>query len=260
VCESKLVDAKTHAPITFYELPRISAEEEYSWMCGGCAPCFRASLEYLIKTQNVGLIVTLMIAPLKAGRLINHVPYNHEGTDDETEWTDTDDIVDLLSTVEICHIPVADAGMIVETNKLVDTVKAYHEARPDKKVYFHCWGGKGRTSVALIYYLMTVHSKSYNDACQMIYKCNPRMKLSSVQWNFLQSEPIAESDISMYEPIIKTPPDHKCYRIEETDNLVRSIVSDILTDDRVIKTLPDHKYHQTEEDDEPIRSKVSYIS
>lgn len=216
--ESKLVDAKTHAPSTFYELPRISEEEDYSWMCGGCAPCFRSSLEYLIKTQNVGLIVSLTIAPLKSGRFINHIPFNHSGADDETEWTDTDDIDDVLSAVEICHIPTADSGMIVETSKLIDIVKAYHEAHPDKKVYFHCWGGKGRTSVALIYYLMMVHNKTYHDARNIIYECNPKMKLSYLQQNFLQNKPIDASDILKYEPVIKTPPNHKCYRTNDASD------------------------------------------
>ena len=75
-------------PKNFFKL----SEDPYNWICGGGFPAFKQQYDHLIH-ENVGLIVTLTIEPIKIGRNINHIPFDY---DTRTYWIDTDDIKDQL--------------------------------------------------------------------------------------------------------------------------------------------------------------------
>lgn len=203
VSRDQLVDKCDGQPSTFFIL------REYSWICGGSIPCFEPTLNYLIQMRDVGLIVTLTLNPLMSGRNINHVPCTEDG--DCTEWTDGDQIDDILKGIQVCHIPTADGGMITDTDKLVQTVKTFHDMYPEKRVYFHCWAGMGRTSTAMIYYLMTVYGESYAKAKNIVGTSNRQMRLSACQRQFLEFGIVSDADKLMYEPVIRTPSNHRCF-------------------------------------------------
>jgi protein tyrosine/serine phosphatase len=191
-------------PLNFFRL------SSYPWICGGSAPYFHESLDFL-KKQHIGLIVTLTISPLVSGRNINHMPYDFG----DIEWTDSDDID--LSSFNLLHIPIADAGFLTDemANKLINELSSYHTLNPSKGVYFHCWAGKGRTSLAIIYILMKMMNISYKDADEMVRSENKGYKLSLYQRNYLSGESITEEEKKVFEPIIKTPPNHACYLVEK---------------------------------------------
>ena len=181
------------------------SDQSTNWICGGCFPAFSSSLDYLI-SENIGLSVTLTLEPIKSGRNINHVPSNH----DCTEWVDGDDLEDKLKNFSTLHIPIDDAGFPTEENaiKLLEGVQKYHQENPNKSVYFHCWAGKGRTSLAICYILIKMYDMNCDDAINRVMKYNSRCNLSPSQLDFLRGN-IKSEDV----PIIKTPSDHKCYQL-----------------------------------------------
>lgn len=153
------------------------------------------------------MIVTLTIEPIKSGLNINHVPHSF----DETEWTFVDDsVVKSIADFELLHVPIADAYFITEDNKnkLCDGIKSYHEKNPNKKVYVHCWAGKGRTSLAICVYWMKVDNLSLAEI-EWLY---PDIHLSSIQSKYLMGKYLSEGEYEYSKPVIRTPTDHACYR------------------------------------------------
>lgn len=150
---------KDGSPARFFRL----SDNRLSWICGGCFPAFSSFLDYLSE-QNVGLIVTLVIEPIKSGRNINHIPSDH----DQTEWVDGDD--NLEEKLEKLHIPIADTGFptLENANLLVEKVQKYNQENPDKSVYFYCWAG--RVSLAISYILMKMYKMNWTEATEMVKK------------------------------------------------------------------------------------------
>lgn len=190
------------------------SDEEFDvkWIMGGCIPAYRSTFDWL-KDNNVGMIITLTIDKLKPGRNINHVPFEH----DNTQWTDSDltDPEDLTEFV-IEHVPIADACPPTPANAelLVKVVSNYRNTHPDKKIYFHCWGGSGRTCTAIIYVLMKMYNLTFERALKIIrtyalFRGNYPLK--KAQESFLKREALPDGYDKHSEPIVKTPTDHKCY-------------------------------------------------
>ncbi len=189
--------------------------QSLNWICGGGFLPYQSSLNYLAEFENVGMIVTLTIEPIKSGRNINHVPYDYEWT----EWVDGDfDLEETLNRFQILHVPIADTGFLTEenANKLLDGVQKYHEDNPTKSVYFHCWAGQGRTSLVISYILMKMYGEDYESASAKVKRYNLACKMSGCQIEFLRGDNnlISSSDRKLYSPIIKTPFDHQCYDIK----------------------------------------------
>jgi len=201
-------------PETFFRMKGVtSSGHSLNWMCGGCFPAFADSLNYLIDHENVGMIVTLTIEPIKSGRNINHVPYDH----DETEWVNGDDnLEEILKRFQVLHVPIADAGFPTQDNAriLVEKVQKYHEDNPDKSVYFHCWAGRGRTSTVICHVIMKMYDVDYELASDYVIYSNPKCKFTEYQYRFLKGKN-TETDLTLFLPIIKTPSIHKCYKIIE---------------------------------------------
>ena len=188
-------------------------DEALNWISGGCFPAFCSSLDYLYNKENVGLIITLTIEPIKSGRNINHVPFDH----DETEWVNGDEnLEEKLSNFETLHIPIADVGFPTKEyiDRLAKTVEEYHQNNPIKSVYFHCWAGRGRTSLAIIYILMRMYKMNSNAAIELVKKCNRECKLSEYQLKFIKGMDLSLEDLENFASIIKTPSDHECFKIK----------------------------------------------
>ena len=184
----------------------VRCTSKHAFLFGGPFITCNEHINYL-KANNVGMIVTLTIEPIKSGLNINHVPHSF----DDTEWTFVDDsVVKSLVDFELLHVPIADSYFITEDNKnkLCDGIKSYHEKNPNKKVYVHCWTGKGRTSLAICVYLWTANNLTL-DEVKLFY---PNICVSSVQEKYLTRKSLSKEEYKYSEPVIRTPADHACYR------------------------------------------------
>jgi protein-tyrosine phosphatase len=187
-------------------------KNKYSWISGGLYPAFKDFYTFF-ENENIGLIVTLTVDPFKPGRNINHTPFDFK----DIEWCDTDitqeDYTELIKKFEFFHVPIADAGFPTPENaeKLFNKVKEYHEANPTKTIYFHCWLGQGRTSLATIYILMKYYDMPYGKASLKLQKYYTRAKLTEYQRRWLQNERLTEEEIEKFLPLVRTPQNHDCY-------------------------------------------------
>jgi protein-tyrosine phosphatase len=214
--EGQLISAScltNGAPSIMYQDEHYTME--HSWISGGSFPGYKCILNYL-HSIDVRLIVTLTIEELKPGLNINHVPFSHE----HSQWMQSDITQEDLDKFEIVHIPIADNGYPTPENaeKLIEVAKKfvvdYSQKKesphnyPHHKAYFHCWGGQGRTSTAIIYILMNLYNRTFEDAYFRIYHRNKNcLKLSETQIKFLKGklDEITEQEIKDNEPIVKTP-------------------------------------------------------
>lgn len=193
-------------------------QKEYSWISGGLFPAFTEIYDFL-ENENIGLIVTLTLDPIKPGRNINHIPFDFENI----EWCDTDITSEVYNNLtkkfEFFHVPIADAGPPTPENAelLFNKVKEYHEANPTKGVYFHCWLGRGRTTLAVVYFLMRYYDMTYAKACRKVSKYYSHAKLTEYQVPWLNNEPISDENIEKFLPVNRTPQDHNCYKCDEYD-------------------------------------------
>jgi|SRR5579872_2618218 len=208
VAKEKFVHRENGTPLYYFSL-----DDVYQWICGGCYPVTTSVFNWL-EINNVGMIVTLTIDPLHPGRCINHLP---KGNDSDIEWTDSDFVLEDTNNFVIEHIPIHDASYPTKDNlqKLFDVVTKFRQEQPDKKVYFHCWAGKGRTCTIICEILMRMYGLSYKNAVDVIYKKYPNIRLSDAQNIFLQrDDDISVFDDEELEPKIYTPDTHKCYIIK----------------------------------------------
>jgi hypothetical protein len=195
-------------------------------LCAGTAPIYHSVLDQL-KNDNVGLIVTLLLEPLHSGRLINHVPFDH----DETEWTDGDEgIEDYVKEldIELLHVPVNDACPPTNdsVNKLLEGIKEFITRRPNEKIYFHCWKGSGRTSVMLILALHSIWDVSLKKAINMVQTANTKYRITyEYQSPYLDDQknpdfPYLSASLykDIYDPTIRTPSNHKCWELQKPAN------------------------------------------
>lgn len=192
-------------PRNFYRL-----QGEQSWLCGGLFPAFSSIFDHL-KEENVGLIVTLTLDSIKNGRNINHLPFEHENT----EWVDGDqDLEEKLKQFQVQHLPLTDGGFPTpeQTSTLLEVVRRYHQQYPNKSVYVHCWLGRGRTTVILTYLLMQIYGMNFEQAFVMVRKVNPQATLLPHQRSFLKGELLSEQVLEEFAPVLKTPPEHRCYQ------------------------------------------------
>ncbi len=187
-------------------------------LCGGTPPIYLSSVKQL-KNDNVGLIITLLLEPLHSGRTINHLPFDFG----ETEWTDGDiDIEQKIEelNMELINIPIHDGCPPTNNsiNQLLNGVRDFINRRPNEKIYFHCWKGAGRTSVAMILILNCIWNIPLNSAKKIVGKANQKYKLSDYQIPYLNSNtnkdyPHLADDIynEIYDPIIRTPANNECW-------------------------------------------------
>ena len=157
------------------------------------------------------MIVSLTIEKLKVGRNINHIPFDHK---DSTQWLDSDLEESNLEDFIIEHIPIVDTYYPTQENceKLIQIITDYRiSENPNKKIYFHCWAGKGRTCTVVIYILMKLYNLSFNDATFLVGKNYSGCSTKDAQYRFLKGGYSLEGDIVDIQPIIKTPKDHSCY-------------------------------------------------
>lgn len=208
----KFVSSENGSPINIFELVRVDGVPnlDIDWIMGGSIPAYRSITDWL-KMHNVGMIVSLTIEKIKLGRNINHIP----NCFNETEWLDSDLEEKDLADFQIEHVPIADANCPTRQNaeKLLKIVSDYRHDHPDKKVYFHCWAGRGRTCTAVVYILMKLYGLSLSEAETLLAKQYEQFKLTEPQKMFLRGD-IDESDmeyLNFIDPIIKTPKDHKCF-------------------------------------------------
>lgn len=196
-------------PIHYFEIPKYP-------LCGGTAPIYKKVLRFLSK-NNVGLIITTLLDPLHGGRTINH------RTDHQTEWADGD--ANLLSTatklqIALHHAPIVDEGVPVNNvvDDLLSSVKTFREKEPDKKIYVHCWGGGGRTSLVLMLILRCIFSVDSITALDLLTTHNRKYGMprycNSHKTYYVNSE-FPRLPASLYkkslEPLVHTPSTHKCY-------------------------------------------------
>jgi hypothetical protein len=191
-------------------------------LCAGTPPIYHSVLDQL-KNDNVGLIITLLLDPLHSGRTISHVPFDF----DETEWTDGDigieETIKKLN-IELLHIPVNDACPPTNESidKLIMGVRDFIARRPNEKIYIHCWRGAGRTSVLLISLLVSIWNVQSEQAIGLVRRSNNRYKISQFQIPYLNVTqntdfPHLASSLykDIYDPIIRTPGDNKCWIIKK---------------------------------------------
>jgi hypothetical protein len=184
----------------------VKSTDPNYWLLGGNFIMCAEHVDYL-KTIDVGLIVTLTIEPIKEGLNINHIPCSF----DETEWTFVDsDTIKKLKNFQILHIPIADQYFPTEENKtrLLSEIQKFHNENPSKKVWVHCWAGKGRTSTAIYLHMMNSENMSFKDVREYFNG----LYVSDAQYNYLNGLCLSEADYINSQPIIKTPTDHKCYQ------------------------------------------------
>lgn len=213
VAKEKFVD-KDGYPLYYFSL-----DDEYQWICGGCYPITTSVFDWL-KLNNVGMIVTLTLDSLHPGRCIDHLP---KGNNSDIEWTDTDFTLEDMNNFVIEHVPIHDASYPTKNNlqKLFDVVMKFRQEQPTKKVYFHCWAGRGRTCTIICEILMKMHGLSYEKAVDTVYRKYPTIRLTDRQKEFLQrddSDSVFEDSTEELEPNIHTPTDHKCYIIKNKDD------------------------------------------
>ena len=147
------VDKDTYKPNNFIKL-----YGEMNWLCGGPIPIFKEMLAYL-KVEDVGLIITTLIEPIKSGVNYDHVPYKFE----EMAWAISDDITQDLKEFEIVHVPIAALSPFYGENSslFLRTIRDYHISHPEKRIYIASWSGTGRTHFAMMYALMKLYKKAY---------------------------------------------------------------------------------------------------
>jgi hypothetical protein len=218
---------KPNQPSVFYCEECFS--NEFAWLlCFGSYPGYKCTLDYLYGI-GVRTIVTLTVEPLQARPLaINHVPMNH---DTETQWiADSDITAEDLARFELVHIPIADRQRPTDENaqRLLQFARGFVERNSEKVglfseerwprqwVYFHCWGGKGRTLTAVMYLMMQLYEKSHNDAYGWLYhRVGPHNlhKRSDSQFHFLDGLAPSKAEEELMEPVVKTPLTHPCYAV-----------------------------------------------
>lgn len=204
------VDTGGYRPFNFIRL-----SDQMGWLCGGSTPIFKESLEYL-KSEGVGLIINTLLEPIKSGVNYNHVPYEF----DEMSWTISDNITQELKEFEIVHVPIVNIHPFhgENSNLFLKTIREYHISHPEKSVYIASWGGSDRTHFAMVYTLMKLYKMSLDEACDKISEKTENLRLSKTQKSFLKGESLSDLDIYNSRPEIRTPQDHKCYRIDDEDD------------------------------------------
>lgn len=211
ISKSKFV-SENGKPVNFFRLCGVISNQTLNWICGGYFFGVFDALDYLANNENVGLVVSLTIEQIKSGRNINHVPFNHE----ETEWIDGDmELEKQFGKFEILHVPITDTGFITEKNaiRLIEEVQKYHKNNPNKSVYFHCWTGKGKTLLAIVYVLMKMYDIDSEKVVSIVKHYNTMCRLSEYQYQLLKGNKMSAEQLEVYMPIIKTSLDHKCYKI-----------------------------------------------
>jgi hypothetical protein len=206
--------------------------EPYDWICGGTIPCYIDNLNFL-QQENVGAIVSLTIEQLKPGLNIHHLPFEHENTEyvlgDIYNATEECEIEECTCHQAIqsdfdftfIHVACADAGplTLMDAVHLIRRIKSYRKEHPNKAIYFHCWQGRGRTAMAINYVLQKLYKLSFEDACKIIDSCIPDTVLSRIkpaQLRFLKGEKILEEDQQLFYPVMKTPKDHKVWKVKNS--------------------------------------------
>ena len=200
------VDNDSYRPFNFIRL-----SDEMGWLCGGSIPLFKESFEYL-RNEDVGLIITTLIEPIRSGVNYNHVPFDF----DEMSWVTSDDITQELKQFEVVHIPIVAAHAFYgeNSNLLLKTIREYHINHPDKSIYIASWAGTDRSHFAMIYTLMKLYKMTFSDAFHLLrekIEKHDRLRLSDIQRSFLKGEQLSDLDIYNSRPEIRTPQDHKCY-------------------------------------------------
>jgi len=116
-------------------------------------PVAHEMLKTLQEHYNVGVIVTLLLQPLKGGRMANHQPMGAEQFDNP-EYCDTDKNLTEGLNIKFIHIPIQDgyAPKTEDMKQFVQLVKETNAA--GKAVGVHCWQGIGRTGTMLCGYLI----------------------------------------------------------------------------------------------------------
>ena len=217
-------------------------DHDVEWISGGSFPVTKSVLHWL-KIIHVKVIVTLTIEPIKLGRNINHVPFDH----DCTEWTDCDLTEEDLDGFELIHIPIADAMFPTPENaaKLLEVAQRCKEQK--LRTYFHCWQGRGRTCTSVIYILMKLYNLNFDQAYSIVHWKYHSIKLTPAQCKFLKGEELNDTDMINTEPIIKTPSDHKCFTIDDVKDDSLPIVNNV-PEVKVDAKIPEAKVNTTEDD------------
>jgi protein-tyrosine phosphatase len=194
-------------------------DENITWLYGGCIPAFNDSLK-ILRDHNIGMIVTLLIDPLKNGKMINYCPQKTIANprDDTTEWLFTDKDYDL-SDFTLLHIPMADGGYLTQENgyKLINEVTDYLSTNPGKNIYLHCWGGNGRTNVATVHILKNMCGYDSEKAISVIENSRSQFRVSDAQRALCEGRELKDIYYERYIPICDTPKDHKCFSAIKTN-------------------------------------------
>lgn len=206
VSRSKLINDQGK-PSTFWKIP-IS---ESQYLYGSCLPVTNAQMKFFQDECYIGMIVTLTLEPLKAGRNINH------STESSTnpEYHDCD--VDLLDNIsmKLLHIPVQDGyPPTTENMKFPFRVEKVNEVvLSGKNVLVHCWGGKGRTSTMISGYLIYYLKTSPAEAINKFYDIFGGIRMSKYQQAYLLNSAFPENTLEKEQPslAINTEKTAPCY-------------------------------------------------
>lgn len=194
----------------------------FEWIYGGSFPGYKSTFDYLQK-KGIKLIITLTIEPIRVGRNINHIPHTHI----DTEWINSDLEEEDLERFDIIHIPIADGSYPTASNasRLLNIVTEYRKTNPKDKIYFHCWLGKDRTCMIIIYILMKLYNMTYDNAYMRVKQDYKIIKLTPEQHKFLNNLSFSSKEIINSQPIVKTPKNHECY-----DNITHIYEKEFNTD------------------------------
>lgn len=195
-------------------------DENITWLYGGCIPAFNDSLQ-ILRDHNIGMIVTLLIDPLRNGKMINYCPQqtiSNSSGGDTTEWLFTDRDYNL-SDFTLLHIPMADGGYLTQENgdKLINGVKDYLSKNPGKNIYLHCWGGNGRTNVATVHILKNMCGYDSEKAISVVNNSRGQFRVSNPQRIICEGRELVDRYYDVYRPVCDTPKDHKCFLAEDTN-------------------------------------------
>lgn len=210
VTREQQVDDNGEGPALFFTLDQ---RDDTKWICGGSYPSYKTIFDFL-ERQGVKTIVTLTLEPIKLGRNINH---QHEETwFGGTQWCEADLEEKDLHRFEFVHIPISDTGFPTDDN--ADKIRQVAERlmREQKKTYFHCWAGRGRTCTTIIYVLMQLCQMNYDQAHAFVREKCEHILLTGVQEMFLKGT-FDENDRwtkfvrEYHHPFVDTPAHHRCF-------------------------------------------------
>jgi hypothetical protein len=186
----------------YFNLP-----EPYNWISSGPFPAFSEMLDCL-ENDGVGAVVTLTLEKVHPGLVINHQPVEF----DDTEWTYSDVIG--LDRFTWFHCPIQDGGW--PSSDTWDSIKSsiltYHAQYPDKKIYIHCWAGKGRCWAVILKLLTEIGPMSLRQAYSIAASIKAPLKINSNQTTFLENKEFISEQLSNNIPQIKTHLDSECYK------------------------------------------------